>query len=160
VRVRANDQLLTTGETTMTAATQTSNCKIRIVIVALTVGLATLVGLPGAGMALPKNPSKRCTCLCYAPNGEIGSNIYNNTAGVECSAYYGRACNFTSKETGLVLTGQTNGCADKVEAPLNQGKIAPGLAPTAPVLRRGIEGESAEPAPTTPTGPEEPSGMK
>lgn len=164
----------------MTTVTQSERWQSRTMFLALTVGLAGLIGLSDVSLALDNDPIyNKCLCVCRDPAGagEILDGI-SNTAGVACGVYDGKPCTITNTD-GSTSGGHTMGCiGDKAGG--TRATIGPSIRPNAPVLkqtptppggmrppptgtiqRRGIEGEQpAEPTPGAPSSPDQPSGTK
>jgi hypothetical protein len=163
----------------MTTVMRSEKWPSSVMFLALTVGLAVLFGSSGSSLAAPKDPIYNvCACACYDPTtgfGELLADI-QNTAGVPCGAYNGRACSLD----GGTRTGTTKYCGGYKPGGTRAGMLAPSLEQNAPVLqqtpttpggmrapttgtiqRRGIEGEQpAEPTPGAPPSPDQPSGTK
>jgi hypothetical protein len=111
---------------------------------ALIAMLSAFIAHPEMSLAKPKQPIyNQCACRCVAPGDIVGSiSHFNNDAGVSCGTYLGKTCNYTNSQTGGVSTGTLKNCGGyKPGGTKALQQTVPQV--TAPVMRRGVEGDKA-----------------
>ena len=137
-------------------------------------GACSLLGallLSDVSWAKPKKDTYLlCKCTCRAED-ELGKLHYGSSNGVWYTTSLDACEVFPTCKVGR-LDGIATDCLGEQKAAITPGNL-PGFLPqletvpgaiqvpkTGTIQRRGIEGESAEPEPSAPTSPEEPSGGK
>jgi len=132
-------------------------------------GVCSLLGvllLSDVSWAAPKGTITYCKCACRGEDA-LGKTVETKEV-VQFTTTDGQ-CLFKNCKVGL-MEGTTRSCyvSDQpMHLAVPPGQL-PQLQPTTPgmggptpgIMRRGIEGESAEPEPGAPTSPEQPSGTK
>lgn len=135
----------------MICPTQQKREQISRILLMLTIGLAAWSASPENSWALKPRPTiyNECACRCVAPGDIVGSiSHFNNDAGVSCGAYLGKTCNYTNSTTGGVSTGTLKNCGGYKPGGTKALQAAPQV--NAPIMRRGVDGESSTSSPTVP----------